>query len=197
MATTAPPPPPVHPASRQRQRLQLKRSRSLPHDELRRQLARSESGLSGGKDSGIVSEQPSIGSEPASGIHSELPSVAGSELPSDVVREVQRERESRARRAPTDGKTATIRQHYYPEGGWGVAVVTVACVVQVLCHGLHTAYGVVMRFVLERFGEDRSTATGERRGGEGGGREGTSGSVGRERERERERERDGMKEEST
>ena len=169
MATIVSPPPPIHSPSRQRQRLQLKRSRSLPHDELRRQLARSESGISGGKDSGIVSEQPSIGSEQASGIHSELPSAAGSDLPSDVVREVQRERDSRARRVPTDGKTATIRQHYYPEGGWGVAVVTVACVVQVLCHGLHTGYGAVMLFVLENFGAERSTATGEERAEGGGG----------------------------
>ncbi|XP_037074824.1 monocarboxylate transporter 2-like [Pollicipes pollicipes] len=59
-----------------------------------------------------------------------------------------------------DARTSTIRQHYYPEGGWGCVVVAVACLVQVLAHGLHTGYGAVLLFVLQRFGEERLAAAG-------------------------------------
>ena len=31
-----------------------------------------------------------------------------------------------------DEKQATIRQHYYPEGGWGYVIVAVAVLVQVI-----------------------------------------------------------------
>lgn len=45
----------------------------------------------------------------------------------------------------------TLRQHYYPEGGWGWLVVAVAVAVQVLAHGLHMAVGVWMPEAQKHF----------------------------------------------
>lgn len=45
----------------------------------------------------------------------------------------------------------TIKQHYYPEGGWGWLVLFCALLVQVLTHGLHVAVGVLTPEVLRRF----------------------------------------------
>ena len=36
----------------------------------------------------------------------------------------------------------TIRQHYYPESGWGWVVVVTGVMVQVLAAGIHGAVGV-------------------------------------------------------
>lgn len=47
--------------------------------------------------------------------------------------------------------TSTIRQHYYPEGGWGWVVVVSAVLVQVLAHGLHGAAGVWLQEAMGRF----------------------------------------------
>ncbi|XP_044739850.1 monocarboxylate transporter 10-like [Chrysoperla carnea] len=45
----------------------------------------------------------------------------------------------------------TIRQHYYPEGGWGWIIVFVAMIVQILTHGLHLAWGVLLIETLKKF----------------------------------------------
>ncbi|KAG8292834.1 hypothetical protein J6590_030290 [Homalodisca vitripennis] len=45
----------------------------------------------------------------------------------------------------------TLRQHYYPEGGWGWLVVAVAVAVQILTHGLHMAVGVWMPETQKHF----------------------------------------------
>jgi hypothetical protein len=45
----------------------------------------------------------------------------------------------------------TLKQHYYPEGGWGWVVVVVGVLVQLLSHGLHVAYGVLLGEVVRRF----------------------------------------------
>jgi hypothetical protein len=45
----------------------------------------------------------------------------------------------------------TIKQHYYPEGGWGWLVLFCALLVQVLTHGLHVAVGVLTPEMLRRF----------------------------------------------
>lgn len=45
----------------------------------------------------------------------------------------------------------TIRQHYYPEGGWGWVIVVVALLEQILTHGLHMAVGIIMGETLRRF----------------------------------------------
>ncbi|KAJ9599541.1 hypothetical protein L9F63_010013 [Diploptera punctata] len=39
----------------------------------------------------------------------------------------------------------TIKQHYYPEGGWGWIVLLCGVAVQILCHGLHLAAGIWIR----------------------------------------------------
>ena len=52
-------------------------------------------------------------------------------------------------------KQATIRQHYYPEGGWGYIVVTVAFLVQVIAHGFQMAIGILILWIIKRWGSDR------------------------------------------
>lgn len=37
----------------------------------------------------------------------------------------------------------TLRQHYYPEGGWGWLVLAAGTLAHVLAHGLHQASGVL------------------------------------------------------
>lgn len=46
----------------------------------------------------------------------------------------------------------TLRQHYYPEGGWGWMILLVGLLVQILSHGTHGAVGVFLQQVEVRFG---------------------------------------------
>ncbi|XP_036139119.1 uncharacterized protein LOC105838603 isoform X1 [Monomorium pharaonis] len=46
----------------------------------------------------------------------------------------------------------TLRQHYYPESGWGWVVILVGLLVQILSHGTHGAVGVFLQQVEIRFG---------------------------------------------
>jgi hypothetical protein len=55
----------------------------------------------------------------------------------------------------------TLKQHYYPEGGWGWVVVVVGVLVQLLSHGLHVACGVLLDEVVRRFGGSVVTPAGE------------------------------------
>ena len=48
-------------------------------------------------------------------------------------------------------KQATIRQHYYPEGGWGFVVVIVAVIVQIITHGLQLSFGVLILAIKRRW----------------------------------------------
>ncbi|XP_055525949.1 monocarboxylate transporter 12-like isoform X2 [Wyeomyia smithii] len=64
--------------------------------------------------------------------------------------------QTRASSRLSNTSTSTIKQHYYPEGGWGWIIVVVAIMVHVLTHGLHTAVGVIIiatgrRFRIESF----------------------------------------------
>lgn len=45
----------------------------------------------------------------------------------------------------------TIRQHYYPEGGWGWVVVVCSVLVQLLSHGVHLAAGLWFTEITRRF----------------------------------------------
>lgn len=56
---------------------------------------------------------------------------------------------------------ATIRQHYYPEGGWGWIICVCVFLVNFLTWGVQLNYGVFQRFVVEQFGEEHATETGE------------------------------------
>ena len=48
-------------------------------------------------------------------------------------------------------RIASIFQHYYPEGGWGVVLMVAVIMVQVLVHGLVLSYGVILPKILRRF----------------------------------------------
>lgn len=48
----------------------------------------------------------------------------------------------------------TLRQHYYPEGGWGWIIVVVAFIVQCISHGLHLSLGIFIIQVVKEFRED-------------------------------------------
>ena len=45
----------------------------------------------------------------------------------------------------------TMLQHYYPEGGWGWVILSVATFVAILNHGLHTATGSLLAIIATEF----------------------------------------------
>ncbi|XP_077487540.1 monocarboxylate transporter 11-like [Amblyomma americanum] len=51
---------------------------------------------------------------------------------------------------------ATIRQHYYPEGGWGWVVCACVCLVNALSWGLQLNYGVLHSAAVQQFGEEHA-----------------------------------------
>lgn len=53
--------------------------------------------------------------------------------------------------APSANLGRLLRRHYYPEAGWGWVVVTCACMVHVLNHGLQLSFGALEKDVLQRF----------------------------------------------
>lgn len=55
----------------------------------------------------------------------------------------------------------TLKQHYYPEGGWGWFVVCIAVIVQTLNHGLQFSFGVLLSMVLKRFPTSSYCAVGK------------------------------------
>lgn len=52
---------------------------------------------------------------------------------------------------------ATMLQHYYPEGGWGWIIVTVTVIVALLCHGLHTGFGILLCITAEKFNQNAAS----------------------------------------
>lgn len=46
----------------------------------------------------------------------------------------------------------TLKQHYYPEGGWGWVILIVGILVQILSHGIHGASGIILPQIAGRFG---------------------------------------------
>lgn len=46
----------------------------------------------------------------------------------------------------------TLKQHYYPEGGWGWVIMCCAIAVQTLTHGLQIGSGVLVRECVRKFG---------------------------------------------
>ena len=53
-----------------------------------------------------------------------------------------------------------FRQHYYPEGGWGWVIVTVAFLVKSIVQGFQMAHGVLLASMARRFlDEDNDEAT--------------------------------------
>ncbi|XP_055616380.1 monocarboxylate transporter 12-like isoform X2 [Toxorhynchites rutilus septentrionalis] len=56
--------------------------------------------------------------------------------------------------------TSTIKQHYYPEGGWGWIIIVVGLMVHTLTHGLQTSVGILMVETRRRFHIDSIIDTG-------------------------------------
>ena len=48
-------------------------------------------------------------------------------------------------------RIASIFQHYYPEGGWGVVLILAVIMVQIIIHGLLLSYGVLLAKIDRRF----------------------------------------------
>lgn len=57
------------------------------------------------------------------------------------------------RKRKEEMKQATIKQHYYPEGGWGFVVLIVAVIVQSITHGLQLSFGIIMLAIKRRWHE--------------------------------------------
>ena len=55
------------------------------------------------------------------------------------------------KRKEKEVKQATIRQHYYPEGGWGYVVLFCASLVNILAHGLQMSFSVILVAILARW----------------------------------------------
>lgn len=54
----------------------------------------------------------------------------------------------------------TLRQHYYPEGGWGWAILITATLAQCLAHGLHGCIGILMVEMMRKFGQEHQQRAG-------------------------------------
>ncbi|KAJ3627505.1 hypothetical protein MTP99_014879 [Tenebrio molitor] len=68
---------------------------------------------------------------------------------------------SRAARLVADlRQLLTLKQHYYPEGGWGWVVLVAAVLVHVLSHGLITSAGLFYVEILRKFGPAVAQSTG-------------------------------------
>ena len=52
-----------------------------------------------------------------------------------------------------DVDTSTIRQHYYPEGGWGWIVCGVGFLVHLLTSGLQLSFGLLYLYTLHHLGD--------------------------------------------
>ncbi|KAJ8921714.1 hypothetical protein NQ315_010624 [Exocentrus adspersus] len=68
---------------------------------------------------------------------------------------------SRAARLVADlRQLLTLKQHYYPEGGWGWVVLVCAILVHILSHGLHTSAGLFYTEMIKKFGTAVAEPTG-------------------------------------
>ncbi|XP_066984132.1 monocarboxylate transporter 10-like isoform X2 [Macrobrachium rosenbergii] len=139
--------------------MSLVRSKSLPGvgpewdgSEEQSGTSRSAGGTSGGtRDSGVVvvqCDQASFASDARSSLLGDLNSgVACSEAPS----EANEEEEENHKNNDDPNKKATIGRHYYPEGGWGWIILTMALLVQISSHGFHQATGLLILHMVKEF----------------------------------------------
>ena len=65
------------------------------------------------------------------------------------------------KRKEKEVKQATIRQHYYPEGGWGYIVLCCASLVNILAHGLQLSFSVLLVAIVRRWGAHNTVGAGE------------------------------------
>ncbi|XP_023236554.1 monocarboxylate transporter 12-like, partial [Centruroides sculpturatus] len=52
---------------------------------------------------------------------------------------------------PSDTKISTIRQHYYPEGGWGWIICLCSTLVQCIIGGLYFSYSFLLHQIIHQF----------------------------------------------
>lgn len=52
----------------------------------------------------------------------------------------------------------TLRQHYYPEGGWGWVITTVGVFIQTISHGLQLSCGVLTYAIMRQYKENHVNA---------------------------------------
>lgn len=65
---------------------------------------------------------------------------------------------SRAARLVADlRQLLTLKQHYYPEGGWGWVVLVAAVLVHILSHGMITSAGLFYVEIVKKFGPAETT----------------------------------------
>lgn len=55
-------------------------------------------------------------------------------------------------------KKITLQSHYYPEGHWGYAIITVGIIIQLLNHGLQVGSGVLLGPTVKQFNESAINA---------------------------------------
>ncbi|XP_050506821.1 monocarboxylate transporter 12-like isoform X1 [Diabrotica virgifera virgifera] len=68
---------------------------------------------------------------------------------------------SRAARLVADlRQLLTLKQHYYPEGGWGWVVLVCAVFVHILGHGMLTCIGLFYLEILKKFGTHEKSSAG-------------------------------------
>ncbi|KAK2716431.1 monocarboxylate transporter 2-like isoform X2 [Artemia franciscana] len=54
-----------------------------------------------------------------------------------------------------DPKTTTIRQHYYPEGGWGWIICGGSFLVQLITNGIQFSCGAIATQIVRKFGQEK------------------------------------------
>ena len=57
-------------------------------------------------------------------------------------------------------KSATFRQHYYPEGGWGWVIIICAAIVQIFTSGIQLSFGILYIHILKVFGPESVMSSG-------------------------------------
>ncbi|KAJ8934321.1 hypothetical protein NQ314_013361 [Rhamnusium bicolor] len=68
---------------------------------------------------------------------------------------------SRAARLVADlRQLLTLKQHYYPEGGWGWVVLVCAVLVHILSHGFVASAGLLHIEIVRKFGTTVAEPTG-------------------------------------
>ena len=136
----------------------------LPHLAQVRDVVREETGLGG--DSGFNSDPHSslVYSDCLEnyGLNGPLPdcsSLEDSQEPSQISEDKNSDFQpppsvtssTTRKRREKEVKQATIRQHYYPEGGWGYVVLICASLVNILAHGLQMSFSVILVAILARW----------------------------------------------
>ena len=78
---------------------------------------------------------------------------------SPIKRELNNQKSNNTIPSSVEYKTSTIRQHYYPEGGWGWVVVICVMFTYIIQYGLQLSYGIFLfHLIRQPFGRDKYMA---------------------------------------